>query len=281
MDAQEEERFPELIGLDCPPSLGATFFKSDGTFHVDSTLLYLRKRWQLRERLRAEAEQQQQAEQQAGKKKRKKRRKNRQWAILGTSRNSVWYKLYVLNIDMYMDPESLEGENFRRDFRMTAAQYLRLVGEIKAEQWFPDIVDGKRDAVGKESHPLELFVLGALRVLGRYMYFKDLEQLTNMSESSHSQFFKRFVKAGRERLFPKHVSMPETLEEIAAARGEFTRAGLDGAIGSMDCVHIWWDNCPAGASNLHTGKEKYPTRSFEVRALLTCTYFINHTHTHS
>ena len=37
-----------------------------------------------------------------------------------------------------------------------------------------------------------------------------------------------------------------------------------GCIGSIDCVHIRWDNIPAMLKNLHVGKEGYETRSFEV-----------------
>ena len=40
--------------------------------------------------------------------------------------------------------------------------------------------------------------------------------------------------------------------------------GLSGAIGSIDCTHIFWDRCPKRSQNNYTGKEGSPTVAYEV-----------------
>ena len=40
--------------------------------------------------------------------------------------------------------------------------------------------------------------------------------------------------------------------------------GLPGAVGSMDCTHLYWEKCPVEWSNICTGKELHPTLSFQV-----------------
>lgn len=40
--------------------------------------------------------------------------------------------------------------------------------------------------------------------------------------------------------------------------------GLPGCLGSIDCVHVGWDGCPAGNRSDSCGKEGFPTLSFQV-----------------
>jgi len=42
----------------------------------------------------------------------------------------------------------------------------------------------------------------------------------------------------------------------------YARLGFPGAWGSMDATHVWWNQCPVSFSNLCTGKEGYPTLTF-------------------
>ncbi len=53
-----------------------------------------------------------------------------------------------------------------------------------------------RDATGKEGVPFELLILGALRYIGRGWTFDDLEESTNISLSTHRQFFHTFIQVG-------------------------------------------------------------------------------------
>jgi hypothetical protein len=58
--------------------------------------------------------------------------------------------------------------------------------------------------------------------------------------------------------------MPKTKEEIDSHCHEYKAAGFPGCIGSYDCVHVRWWACSANLKQFATGKEKYPTRAFEV-----------------
>ena len=40
--------------------------------------------------------------------------------------------------------------------------------------------------------------------------------------------------------------------------------GLPGCLGSIDCVHLVWNNCPVGITSQCKGKEKCPTVAFQV-----------------
>ena len=44
----------------------------------------------------------------------------------------------------------------------------------------------------------------------------------------------------------------------------YTKLGLPGCVGSMDCTHVHWAQCPKYHKVECTGKEGFPTLSFEV-----------------
>ena len=91
-------------------------------------------------------------------------------------RNSQWWE-YVLG-GTYADPRSRDGKTFRARFRTTHEFFLTLV--IKAKELFPD--HSKKDALGRSPGPIELKVLGVLRVLRRGVCFDDCQEGTLMKE---------------------------------------------------------------------------------------------------
>ncbi len=115
---------------------------------------------------------------------------------------------------------------------------------------------------GRAGLPLELKLLGLLRVLGRGTCFDGIEEITLGSAEAHRAFFHRFNKLFAERFYDKYVYAPRTAEEIRKTMGIYERLGLPGAIGSTDCVHIKWERCPVEVTNLCHGKEGYPTLAF-------------------
>ena len=58
--------------------------------------------------------------------------------------------------------------------------------------------------------------------------------------------------------------------EITHVEGLYGCLGLPGCVGSVDCVHIPWEKCPAGLLSSCKGKEGYPTLVFEVVVSHTC-----------
>lgn len=175
-------------------------------------------------------------------------------------KRSPWWQ--YIEDERYADPTTAKYQLFRLRFRVPYELFVRILEDIRNSD--PPMFKETRDAAGRESHPLELKLLGALRVLGRAHTFDDLEEVTFISKDRHRVFFKEFVEKFAEFYYPKVVKAPETEEEIRACMMEYTASGFPGAIGSTDCVHIWWDRCYAGHKNMHKGKEGYPTRAYEV-----------------
>jgi len=124
----------------------------------------------------------------------------------------------------------------------------------------------ERDALGQPVVPLELLVLGVLRVLGRGMCFDGIYELNGISLDVNRRFFHCFCRAYRTIQFPISCAPPTSKEDIDQVTKVYESLGLPGCIGSTDCVHIHWDRCPAALRSLHVGKEGFPTLSYSVTA---------------
>ena len=60
----------------------------------------------------------------------------------------------------------------------------------------------------------------------------------------------------------EYIFMPQDHAELNFVVGEYEALGLPGCIGSVDCVHIGWDNCPIQMKNMFAGKEGYPSIAY-------------------
>lgn len=168
--------------------------------------------------------------------------------------NSTWG--IMLNDPDLEDPASVKFRLFTRRFRMPYPVFKYLCELTK--KWNTTVNKQKQfDCTNRRAIPLELKVLGCLRMLSRGTCLDGIKELSGISESSMCIFFHKWCKWIRKEIFPKFVNAPSTKEQISAAMGPYCALGLNGAIGSTDAVHIHWDKCPKELTTIHTGKEGY------------------------
>ena len=156
------------------------------------------------------------------------------------------------------DPTSAAGKLFRRRFRVPYPLYQRLY-QMCLEIGFEE----KKDAAGRPGVPLQLKLLGVLRVLGRATCFDGISELTLADEETHRVFFHEFCQKFARKFYSEYVYPPTSMEEMKKVSSVYERLGFPGCIGSVDCVHIPWDRAPAGLFNVCKGKEGYPTLAWE------------------
>ena len=103
-----------------------------------------------------------------------------------------------------------------------------------------------------------------LLIKGRGICFDGIEEITKASAEAHRVFFHQFCERFAKKFYDEYVYLPRTDDEKLRWASDYSRMGLPGAIGSTDCVHVEWERCPQGLSNLCTGKEGYPTLAFQA-----------------
>jgi len=173
---------------------------------------------------------------------------------------SFWWSDYIVDEGGVFDnPEDRNGKLFRQRFAYDKSQFREVLDHIRAA----NIWSERASAAGKPAVPLELLLLGSLRILTRNWTFDDLLEATFISERTHRKFLIAFVDWMANNVYPLYVKLP-TAEELDRNGAEYTAAGVPGTVASVDVVHIrQWAVC-ANLKQFATGKEKFPTRAYEV-----------------
>ena len=81
---------------------------------------------------------------------------------------------------------------------------------------------------------------------------------------THRVFFLEKFLVWGENLACDNVFLPRTDKEYDAVESVYREKGLPGCVGSIDCVHVTWDNCRSGLKGECKGKASNPTLAFEV-----------------
>ena len=162
---------------------------------------------------------------------------------------------------MLTDPQNrIEGtrefKTFRRRFRMPAELFLDFfIPRVKAVNLF--------DSKYQSAIPVEIKCLIALRILGRGHSADDNWDGSGVAESTCTAIFHKFIRGMVTHFFAESVK-PPTGDKLTEVMATYARLGYPGAVGSIDCTHIYWGKCPVRLTNLCKGKEKVPSLSFEV-----------------
>jgi len=155
-------------------------------------------------------------------------------------------------------PESM----FRRRYRLPSKLLKSLIRDIEAhDSYFKQ----RRDAVGRLGASAYQKITAALRVLCYGVSFDSTDEYCRESETVCRESFHRFCRAVVELHAHKYLRNP-TIDDLKRIEKENAKRGFPGMIGSLDCSHFRWKNCPRGWSGQFTGKEGKPTVVLEAIA---------------
>ncbi|KAA1081131.1 hypothetical protein PGT21_050295 [Puccinia graminis f. sp. tritici] len=145
---------------------------------------------------------------------------------------------------------------------MSKELFLKITDSVRS---FDDYFIQKPDALGRMGlHPL-VKVTAALRMLAYGGAGDCNDEYLQLSETTSLQCMDRFCDAivsiyGGEYLREPTAEDLDRLLEIGARRG------FPGMLGSVDCMHWEWKNCPSAWAGQFQGKEETPTVILEAVA---------------
>jgi Plant transposon protein len=176
---------------------------------------------------------------------------------------STWGKLLKKLSSLENGPciTSREGKLFQRRFRVPWQVYCELVQKSVSHKLFGINSLLKFDMCGAQVCPVEIKLLGVLRMLGRNWCADDVAEATGMGESTVRTAFNSFCDNFVTEFYETVVCRPEGLK-LSKMMDVYKRMGLPGCIGSTDCVHVKWDRCPVRLYHLCKGKEGHPSLAY-------------------
>ncbi len=178
---------------------------------------------------------------------------------------SLFYTKYLdperVEQDELLNENSFHAKKFRRRFRVPYTMFLNIVKDIKRAN---GLSDTRTDCSSVESVKINLLVLGSLRIVASGGVFDLVEEATNVSEETHRVFFHTQFCVWGDRISKDWIKLPTDEEELRKIMYVYEKKGLPGCAGSIDCVHLIWDKCPAGLHSVCKGKGKFPTLAFQA-----------------
>ncbi|KAL0002630.1 hypothetical protein SO802_016411 [Lithocarpus litseifolius] len=145
------------------------------------------------------------------------------------------YLDYFANTPVY--PPNL----FRRRFQMSRSLFLRIQSKVETyESYFIQ----KRDNAQKLGLSSLQKITAALRMLAYGVIADFMDEYVQIGESTAIKSLKKFIKAVVDIFSKEYLRSPNN-EDIARLLANGERRGFPRMLGSIDCMHWKWKNCPA------------------------------------
>ena len=155
-------------------------------------------------------------------------------------------------------PESL----FRRRFRMSRRLFLRIHDAVVAHDTY---FEQRPDCTGKIGISSRLKITAALRILAYGCSADSLDENLEMSETTVLKCTEHFVKSVIA-IFGEEYQRQPSRDDLKRILQVAEKRGMPGMLGSIDCMHWAWKNCPSSLAGQHKGKEAKPTVVLEAIA---------------
>lgn len=167
-----------------------------------------------------------------------------------------------LRADYFSENPRYNEATFRRRFRMGRSLFLRIVSAIAShDNYFVQ----RRDGLGKLGLSTLQKTTAVLRMLAYGQPADSTDEYVKIGESTAIESMKRFCRAvvevfGNEYLRSPNANDVERLLQIGEQRG------FPGMLGSLDCMHWVWKNCPTAWAGQYRGRSGTPTIILEAVA---------------
>ena len=151
---------------------------------------------------------------------------------------------------------------FRMRFRMNRSLFVRILSNM--EVYDPYFVQ-KNDAVGNIGlSPLQKMI-AAIRMLAYGVAADVVDDYVRIGESTAIESLQRFVSTIVAIYFDEYLRSPNSAD-IARLLAIGERRGFPGMLGSIDCMHWRWKNCPTTWKGMYSGHVHEPTIILEAVA---------------
>ncbi|XP_021766662.1 putative nuclease HARBI1 [Chenopodium quinoa] len=166
------------------------------------------------------------------------------------------YNDYFANNPVYNDNQ------FRRRFRMQRSLFCRIMSKVvEGDQFFQQ----RRNADGKLGlSPLQKCT-AAIRMLAYGVAADAVDEYLRLGQTTSRQALQHFCQGVISQFESEYLRKP-TDEDLRRILHQNDLRGFPGMIGSIDCMHWEWKNCPTAWKAQYAGRSKSATLILEAVA---------------
>ena len=164
----------------------------------------------------------------------------------------------------YFAEDSIYNEtHFQRRFRMRRHLFLRIVGALESHFEYFQL---RYDGLGRRGLSPLTKCTAAMRMLAYGISADCVDEYLKIGESTAMECMKNFA-AGIIQVFGKEYLRKPTQADVDRLLQVAEARDFPGMLGSIDCMHWEWKNCPIGWKGVFAkGVYKVPTLILEVVA---------------
>lgn len=156
-------------------------------------------------------------------------------------------------------PPVYDEQDFVRRFRVPRAVFMRIYNDLKDRRWWAQ----RPNATGRpQAHPLQKLV-AAFRIFAYGESFDSVDEYVRLSKSTVHEATNRLVAFILRTYQPFYLRAP-THEDLKRIMTRNAARGLPGCMGSLDCSHWAWTNCPTEHAGMYKGRHKHPNIVLET-----------------
>ena len=146
----------------------------------------------------------------------------------------------LLYADYFANTPLFKQDKFRRRFRMARHVFNRIrEGVVAHDPYF----ECKTDALGKLGFSSNQKCTAAIRMLAYGIPGDLVDEYVRMSETTCLMSMYKFCQAVIEVFGPEYLRQP-TAADTERLLATNAAKGFPGMLGSIDCMHWEWKNCP-------------------------------------
>nr|XP_029709624.1 uncharacterized protein LOC109399029 [Aedes albopictus] len=163
--------------------------------------------------------------------------------------------------DYFAENSVYTDEQFERRFRMRRSLFLRIAKAMEQNEYFIQ----KPNATGKLGLTNLQKCTAALRQLAYGSPSDAVDEYVRMGESTARKCLLEFCRTV-DKVFGEEYLRSPTQSDLQRLLRIGEERGFPGMLGSLDCTHWQWKNCPMAWAGQYKGKEKKPSIILEVVA---------------
>ncbi|XP_073021570.1 uncharacterized protein [Primulina eburnea] len=180
-------------------------------------------------------------------------------AVINRDRAAAEQRLYN---DYFSDSPMYGEAMFKRRFRMSRRLFLHIMTSIQEQD---NYFVQKADVLGRPGLTPYQKITAAMRILAYGVGADATDEYIKIGESTAIESVKRFCRATIEVFGDLYLRSPNA-EDIERLLHIGKQRGFPGMLGSLDCMHWRWKNCPTAWAGQYTGRSGRPTIILEAVA---------------
>ena len=173
---------------------------------------------------------------------------------------------YARVVNNYFNgPESIyDDTDFERRFRMSRRLFNKIHDKVMGLDPFIQKYDKFKKTPG--IHPLVKLVC-CFRYIGYGTSFDSFDENLAMGEQTVKDTVQAFCRIVIDEFGEQYLNRSPTPEERATINREMERKGFPGCIGSWDCKHFVWKNCPMRLQGQYKGHAEGGKKTLILEAI--------------